>query len=179
MLYQSCIFRWLIWVNCSIFGILDQKTCFKPFWAFFVDFRLKSGFLVVFELVYTETVYYALGSFIMSIQLKIRSRRQRKSFFRCQTGQQNKKKIEKIVFVRSRILELWYHDEDGKSQINITISPDFIKYFFLKFDSISNKKKFEKNHSRGKKSKNSFLENFFLKKTGIFWWFLGFNISVF
>ena len=30
-----------------------------------------------------------LGSFIMSIQLKIRSRRQRKSLFRCQTGQQN------------------------------------------------------------------------------------------
>ena len=43
-------------------------------------------------------------------------------------------------------------------------NPDFDKYFYLKFDSISNKKKFQQNHFRGKKSKNHHLNKFFFPK---------------
>ena len=59
-------------------------------------------------------------------------------------------------------------------------SQDFNIYFLLKFESIPNKKKFQQNHFRGKKSKNLFLEkSFFFEKVRfsrvflgeIFWYF--------
>ena len=53
-------------------------------------------------------------------------------------------------------------------------SQDFNIYFLLKFESIPNKKKFQQNHFRGKKSKNLFLEkSFFFEKVRFSRVFLG------